>query len=84
MEKYFCHQCGEEIIISWKIPSASFRIDENGLIRDDEQGIPFLYFHCCNDVEHDIAPKSPVDYVKFTMWQEKIEKYFSENILPNL
>lgn len=83
----YCRVCGAEIVVTYMRYDKSFRIQNNCLVRDDNNfGNDELIFHCSSDMEHDIDPQ-PQDKIsinEFCNWEEKVEKYFREIILEHI
>ena len=80
MKKHYCPVCGNEIIFEYETPSKAFRIEDETLIRDDNNlsDIPEFIPYCSYDKEHNVEPKNDLEFWK---WVDDIEMYFNENNL---
>lgn len=87
MKTMYCRVCGAEIVITYMRSDKSFRIQNNSLVRDDNNfGDNELIFHCSDDMEHDIDPQ-PQDEIsidEFYEWEEEVEKYFREIVVDHI
>ena len=85
MKKMYCPECGGEIVVTREVEPLTFAISLDGDVLEDISNVlchdAELIFHCCDDREHDIESHPDPNYGK---WRDKVEDYFSRQVLPNL
>jgi len=88
MKKMFCRVCGAEILISFEFPSITYSVEDNGLIKEDDNLFdkPGLRFFCSFDHEHDLQPKPNelISMEQWDCWADDVELYFDLKIYPTI
>jgi hypothetical protein len=78
MKKRYCPECGGEIIFLYETPTKGYRIEDDTLIRDDNNMTDDsqLNPYCSNDKEHRIQPYDLEEDREFWAWVDGVYMYF--------